>query len=72
MDLKEKIEEIVEKVKKDDNFKDEFMKNPEKAVENVAGIDIPNGMVDKVVAGVKAKMTGDKLSGAADSIKKLF
>lgn len=72
MDVKEKIEKIVEKVKNDDNFKDEFMKNPEKAVENLAGIDIPNGMVDKVIDGVKAKMAGDKLSGAVDSIKKLF
>lgn len=72
MDVKEKIEEIVEKVKNDDNFKDEFMKNPEKAVENLAGVDIPDGMVDKVIDGVKVKMTGDKLSGAVDSIKKLF
>lgn len=72
MDIKEKIEEIVEKVKKDDGFKDEFMKNPEKAIENLTGIDIPNGMVDKVIDGVKAKLTGDKLSGAIDSIKKLF
>lgn len=72
MDIKEKIEEIVEKVKNDDSFKDEFMKDPEKAIENLTGIDIPNGMVDKVIDGVKAKMTGDKLSGAIDSIKKLF
>lgn len=48
------------------------MKNPEKAIENLTGIDIPNGMVDKVIDGVKAKLTGDKLSGAIDSIKKLF
>ncbi len=72
MDIKEKIEEIVEKVKNDDSFKDEFMKDPEKAIENLTGIDIPNGMVDKVIDGVKAKVTGDKLSGAIDSIKKLF
>ena len=32
MDVKEKIEEIVEKVKNDDKFKDKFMKNPEKAM----------------------------------------
>jgi len=72
MDLKEKIEEIVEKVKKDDKFKDEFMKNPEKAIESLAGIDIPDGMADKVIDGVKAKIAGDKLSGAVDSLKKLF
>ena len=60
------------KVKKDDKFKDEFMKNPEKAIESFAGIDIPDGMADKVIDGVKAKIAGDKLSGAVDSLKKLF
>ena len=48
------------------------MKNPEKAIENLAGIDIPDGMVDKVVDGVKAKIAGDKLSDAVGSLKKLF
>lgn len=72
MDLKEKIEEIVKKVQNDDNFKDEFMKNPEKAIENLAGVDIPDGMVDKVIDGVKAKIAGDKLSDAMDGLKKLF
>lgn len=70
--IKEKIEEIVEKIKKDPDFKEDFMKDPEKALEKVTGIDIPDGMVDKVVDGVKAKIAGDKLSGAMDSIKKLF
>ncbi|MBE5894934.1 MAG: hypothetical protein IJZ00_11060 [Lachnospiraceae bacterium] len=72
MDLKEKIEEIVEKVKDDDKFKEDFKKNPEKAIENLAGVDIPDGMLDKIVDGVKAKITGDKLADAVDSLKKLF
>ncbi len=72
MDIKEKINEIVDKVKDDDDFKKEFKKNPEKAIESLAGIDIPNGMLDKVVDGVKAKIAGDKISDALDSLKKLF
>lgn len=72
MDVKEKIEQIVEKVKNDDKFKDEFKKDPEKAIEKLAGVDIPDGMMDKVVDGVKAKIAGDKISGAVDSLKKLF
>ena len=70
--IKEQIEKIVEKIKNDPDFKEEFMKNPEKAIEKVTGIDIPDGMVDKVVDGVKAKITGDKISGAVGSLKNLF
>lgn len=70
--IKEQIEKIVDKIKKDPNFKEEFMKDPEKAIEKVTGIDIPDGMVDKVVDGVKAKIGGEKLSDAMDSLKKLF
>jgi hypothetical protein len=35
-------------------------------------VDIPDGMLDKIVDGVKAKITGDKLADAVDSLKKLF
>lgn len=72
MDIKEKINEIVDKVKDDDNFKKEFSKNPEKAIESLAGINIPDGMIDKVIDGVKAKIAGDKISDALDGLKKLF
>ena len=72
MDIKAKITEIVDKIKKDPSLKDEFMKDPEKAIEKVVGVDIPDGAIDTVVTGVKAKLAGDSLSGAVDSIKKLF
>ena len=47
-------------------------KDTEKAVESVSGIDIPDGMVDKVIEGVKAAIKGGKVTDAIDSIKKLF
>ncbi len=72
MDIKAKIEEIVEKITKDKDLKEQFQKDPIKAVESVIGVDLPDGAADKIVAGVKAKLTGDKLSGAADKLKKLF
>ena len=72
MDIKAKITEIVDKIKKDPSLKDEFMKDPEKAIEKVIGVDIPDGAIDTVVTGVKAKLAGDSLSGAVDSLKKLF
>ena len=39
--IKEQIEKIVEKIKKDPDFKEEFMKDPEKAIEKVTGIERP-------------------------------
>ncbi|MBQ9134606.1 MAG: hypothetical protein IJX66_00775 [Lachnospiraceae bacterium] len=72
MDIKAKIEEIVEKVKNDDSLMEDFKKDPIKVVEKLAGVDLPDDVVDKVVDGVKAKVSVDKLSGAMDSLKKLF
>lgn len=72
MDIKAKITEIVDKIKKDPSLKDEFAKDPEKAIEKVVGVDIPDGALDTVVSGVKAKLAGDKLSGVADTLKNLF
>lgn len=69
MDIKEQIEEIVKKVKDDDKIAEKFQKDPEKTIEDLAGVDIPDGMLDKVVSGVQAKLGADKLSGA---FKKLF
>ncbi|MBQ6442213.1 MAG: hypothetical protein IJJ13_06445 [Lachnospiraceae bacterium] len=72
MDIKAKIEEIVKKIKDDPGFMKTFQDNPEKAIESAAGIDIPDGMLDQVVNGVKAKLTADKVGGAVDSLKKMF
>lgn len=72
MDIKEKIEGIVEKVTKDKSLMDKFQKNPTKTVEELVGVDLPDDVVKKVVEGVKGKISVDKLSGVADSIKKLF
>ena len=72
MDIKAKVEEIVQKITKDKDLQAQFQKEPVKAVEKVLGVDLPDDVVEKVVAGVKAKITGDKISGAAGALKKLF
>ena len=71
MDIKAKINEIVDKIKNAPSLKEDFQKDPEKAIEKVIGVDIPDGMVDKVVDGVKAKLTADKLGGVAGKLKGL-
>lgn len=72
MDIKEQINKIVEAVTKDDDLKNQFAKDPVKAVEKVIGVDLPDDVINKVIDGVKGKITLDKVSGVADSIKKLF
>lgn len=76
MDIKAKIEEIVEKVKSDKDFAAKFKADPIKAVESVLGIDLPDDKIKEVIDGVKTKVKldeiGDKFEGIADKIGGLF
>ena len=72
MDVKEKIQELFEKISEDKELQELFMKDPVKAVEKVTGLDLPDDMLDKVIDGVKAKLTLDKVSDLAAGLKKLF
>ena len=66
------ISKIVDEITKDQSLLEEFQKNPVKVVEKKLGVDLPDDVVNKVIDGVKAKISVDKLSGAVDSLKKLF
>lgn len=72
MDIKEQIEKLAESVLKDEKIKEIFTKDPIKAVEKVLGVDLPDDIVEKIIAGVKAKITVDQISDAASFLKKLF
>lgn len=72
IDIKAKVEEIVEKVSKDKGLQENFQKEPVKTVEGLLGVDLPDDIVKKVVDGVKGKISADKVSGALGSLKKLF
>lgn len=71
-DIKAEITKVVEKVTKDEKLMDQFKKDPVKTVEGVLGIDLPDDLMTKIVDGVKAKITVDKVGGVADALKKLF
>lgn len=72
MDIKAQITTVVEKITKDPKLQEQFKKEPVKAVEQVLGVDLPDDVINKIVDGVKAKITADKASGVVDSLKKLF
>lgn len=71
-DIKKKIDEIVKKITSDKNFANEFKKNPIKAVEKVIGIDLPDDAINKIVDGVKAKLTMDNAKSLLDKATSLF
>ncbi len=74
MDIKDKIEEVVRKVKNDKNFEKEFKKNPVKAVEGILGVDLPDDKIMQIVDGIKAKISvddvKDKIGDIFDKFKK--
>ena len=59
MDIKAKIEELVNKVKNDESFANEFKADPVKAVEKAVGVDLPDDQINKIVDGIKAKVSVD-------------
>ena len=49
MDIKAKIDELVDKIKSDKQLGAKFQKDPVSTVEELIGVDLPNDQVEKVV-----------------------
>ena len=62
LDIKAKIEEIVDKVKGDKDIGEKFQKDPTKTVESLIGVDLPEDQINAVVDGVKAKVKLDSVT----------
>ena len=72
MDIKEKIEEIVAKIKADPDFAKDFKTEPVKAVEKVLGVDLPDDIIEKVIDGVKSKVSFDDITDKVGGILGMF
>lgn len=72
MDIKEKIEELVEKIKSDDDLLAKFKSEPVKVIEELVGIDLPDEKIEALVDGIKAKISLDKIGDALGGLKGLF
>ncbi len=71
-DLKEKIEEIINKIKEDKNLLNKFTENPVKTVEELIGMDLPDDQINNVVNIVKGKLNLDAGNNLLGKIKDLF
>ena len=70
--LKKMINEIVDKIKSDKGFASKFKSDTIKAVESVLGVDLPDDQINKVVDGVKAKVSLDNAGDLLSKAKGLF
>ena len=71
-ELKEKVEESVEKIKADDKILEKFQKDPVSVLEELLEVDLPNDQIKALAEAVKAKLDLDKLGNALGGLGKLF
>ena len=76
MDIKAKINELVEKIKGDKNLLAKFKADPIKTIEKLIGIDLPDDKIKQLVDGIQAKLAiddiGDKLGDIGGKLGGLF
>ena len=72
MDIKKAVEDIVNKLKKDDGLKEQILDEPVAALERITRIDLPDDQIDGVVAAGKAKLGADSVGDALKGLGGLF
>ncbi|RRJ27008.1 hypothetical protein EHV10_03090 [Lachnoanaerobaculum gingivalis] len=72
MDITKIVTDIINKAKADPELLANLAKDPEKIIESLTGIDIPDGQLDSVVAGVKTQIAKVGISNAMDKLGDLF
>ena len=74
MDIKAKVEELVDEIRKNPRMLKEFKENPVPVIEKLVGMDLPDDQIMKLADLVKAKIdldkAGDLLKGLGGLFKK--
>ena len=68
MDIQKIINDVIAKLKADDNLLEKFKTNPVKVLEDLIGIDLPDDKINAVIDGIKAKLNLDDLADKAGDI----
>jgi hypothetical protein len=72
MDIKKKVEELVEKIKKNPKMLADFKENPVPVVEALVGMDLPDDQIKQLAELVKAKIDLDKVGDLLGGLGGLF
>ena len=70
--LKDKVDEIVDKIKNDKEIAAKFQKDPISVVEKLLDVDLPNEQLEQVVDAIKAKIDLDKIGDLLGGLGGLF
>ena len=70
--IKDKAEEIIEKIKNDKDIAAKFQKDPVTTVEGLIGIDLPNDQIEALVELIKARIDMEKVGDALGAVGGLF
>lgn len=62
------IENLIDEIQKDGKLGAQFEKEPVKVIENILGKDLPDDVVEKIIDGVKAKISMEKVGDVLDML----
>lgn len=72
MDIKAKVEELVEEIQKNPKLLTEFKENPVPVIEKLVGMDLPDDQILKLADMIKAKIDLDKAGDLLKGLDGLF
>ena len=72
MDIKKKVEELVEKIQANPKMLSDFKRNPVPVIEAIVGMDLPDDQILQLAELVKAKIDLDKAGDLLKGLGGLF
>ena len=72
MDIKKKVEELVDEIQKNPKLLTQFKESPVPVIEKLVGMDLPDDQIMKLADLVKAKLDLDKASDLLKGLGGLF
>ena len=72
MDIKAKVNELVENIQRNPALLKQFRENPVQLVEQIVGMDLPDDQIKQLAELVKAKLDLDKAGDLLKGIGGLF
>ncbi|MBQ6719515.1 MAG: hypothetical protein IJN20_04100 [Oscillospiraceae bacterium] len=72
MDIKNMVEELLEKLQKNPRLLSQFKENPIPVVEELVGMDLPDDQIKQLAELIKAKIDLDKVGSLLGGLGGLF